>query len=154
MAPVRAVDRGLAVPLSAHSCVLGALSLLRVHDPPPCDEEDRDFAMELADRAAIRIDNARWYRHERDTALALQRSLLPHRAPDRAGLDIATRYRPADDASEIGGDWYDVLPLADGSTALVIWDVMGSGVTAAAAMGQLRTATRTLSHLGLPRPRS
>ncbi|WP_077799715.1 SpoIIE family protein phosphatase [Streptomyces sp. JHA26] len=140
----------LAVPLSAHGCVLGALSLLRVHDPRPFDEDDRDFAVELADRAAICIDNARWYRHERDTALALQRSLLPRRAPDRAGLEIATRYRPADDTSEIGGDWYDVLPLANGGTALVIGDVMGSGVPAAAAMGQLRTATRTLSHVGLP----
>ncbi|WP_055470056.1 SpoIIE family protein phosphatase [Streptomyces ardesiacus] len=139
----------LAVPLSAHGCVLGALSLLRVHDPRPFDEDDRDFAMELAARAAISIDNGRWYRHERDTALALQRSLLPHQAPDRPGLRIATRYRPADDASEIGGDWYDVLPLADGGTALVIGDVMGSGVSAAAAMGQLRTATRTLSRLGL-----
>jgi PAS domain S-box-containing protein len=140
----------LAVPLSAHGCVLGALSLLRVHDLRPFDEDDRDFAIELADRAAICIDNARWYRHERDTALALQRSLLPHQAPDRPGLDIATRYRPADDTSEIGGDWYDVLPLADGGTALVIGDVMGSGATAAATMGQLRTATRAFARLDLP----
>ncbi|MET8621279.1 MULTISPECIES: SpoIIE family protein phosphatase [Streptomyces] len=140
----------LAVPLSAHGCVLGVLSLLRVSDPRSFNEEDRGFATELADRAAISIDNGRWYRHERDTALALQRSLLPHKAPDRPGLEVATRYRPADDVSEIGGDWYDVLPLAKGGTALVIGDVMGSGVAAAAAMGQLRTATRTLSRLGLP----
>lgn len=140
----------LAVPLRAHGCVLGALSLLRVHDPRPFDEDDRDFAVELADRAAICVDNARWYRHERDTALALQRSLLPHRAPDRPGLGIATRYRPADDTSEIGGDWYDVLPLAGDGTALVIGDVMGSGATAAATMGQLRTATRALARLDLP----
>ncbi|MBQ0910770.1 SpoIIE family protein phosphatase [Streptomyces sp. RM99] len=140
----------LAVPLRAHGCVLGALSLLRVHDPRPFDEDDRDFAVELADRAAICVDNARWYRHERDTALALQRSLLPHRAPDRPGLGIATRYRPADDTSEIGGDWYDVLPLASDGTALVIGDVMGSGATAAATMGQLRTATRALARLDLP----
>ncbi len=139
----------LAVPLSAHGCVLGALSLLRVHDPRPFDEDDRDLAAELADRAAICVDNARWYRHERDTALALQRSLLPHQAPDRPGLEIATRYRPADDTSEIGGDWYDVLPLADDGTALVIGDVMGNGATAAATMGQLRTATRALARLNL-----
>lgn len=140
----------LAVPLMAHGCVLGALSLLRVHNARPFDLDDRDFATELADRAAICIDNARWYRHERDTALALQRSLLPHQAPDRPGLEVATRYCPADDTSEIGGDWYDVLPLTDGGTALVIGDVMGSGVTAAATMGQLRTATRTLGRLDLP----
>ncbi|MET8468755.1 SpoIIE family protein phosphatase [Streptomyces sp. NPDC006422] len=139
----------LAVPLTAHGCVLGALSLLRASNPRPFDEEDCAFATELADRAAISIDNGRWYRHERDTALALQRSLLPQRAAERPGLEIATRYRPADDASGIGGDWYDVLALPDGRTALVIGDVMGSGINAAATMGQLRTATRTLAQLDL-----
>ncbi|MFZ3561788.1 SpoIIE family protein phosphatase [Streptomyces sp. BH055] len=139
----------LAVPLTAHGVVLGALSLLRTGNPRPFDAEDCAFACELADRAAISIDNGRWYRHERDTALALQRSLLPQRAAHRPGLEIATRYHPADDASGIGGDWFDVLPLPDDRTALVIGDVMGSGINAAAAMGQLRTATRTLAQLDL-----
>ncbi|MFZ3566237.1 SpoIIE family protein phosphatase [Streptomyces sp. BH097] len=139
----------LAVPLTAHGVVLGALSLLRVGNPRPFDADDRAFACELADRAAICIDNGRWYRHERDTALALQRSLLPQRATHRPGLEIATRYHPADDASGIGGDWFDVLPLPDDRTALVIGDVMGSGINAAATMGQLRTATRTLAQLDL-----
>lgn len=140
----------LAVPLTAHGCVLGALSLLRVHNPRPFDTDDRAFAAELAERAAISIDNARWYRHERDTALALQRALLPLRVPDCPGLDLTTRYCPAHDTSEVGGDWYDALPLADGRTALVIGDVMGSGVKAAATMGQLRTATRTMARLNIP----
>ncbi|MFF5480827.1 SpoIIE family protein phosphatase [Streptomyces sp. NPDC012935] len=86
---------------------------------------------------------------QRRTALTLQRSLLPHPPPQRPGLDVAFRYRPAQATIEIGGDWFDVIPLNGDKTALVVGDVMGSGVTAAAAMGQLRTATRTLAGLDL-----
>ncbi|MFD5097452.1 SpoIIE family protein phosphatase [Streptomyces albidochromogenes] len=87
---------------------------------------------------------------QRHTALTLQRSLLPHPPPLRPGLEIATRYRPTQASVEIGGDWFDVIPLSGDKTALVVGDVMGSGVTAAATMGQLRTATRTLAGLDLP----
>lgn len=139
----------MAVPLIARGNVLGALSLGRARNPLPFDEDDLMLASELAARAAVCIDNARWYRHERHTALALQRSLLPQKPPDQDGLRIAYRYRPAGTASEIGGDWFDVLPLREGKTALVVGDVMGSGVNAAAAMGQLRTATKTLTKLDL-----
>ncbi|MEJ8639418.1 SpoIIE family protein phosphatase [Streptomyces sp. NPDC006475] len=86
---------------------------------------------------------------QRRTVLTLQRSLLPHPPPKRPGLAIAARYQPAQKASEIGGDWFDVIPLAGDKTALVVGDVMGSGVNAAANMGQLRTATRTLAGLDL-----
>ncbi|MGX1884831.1 SpoIIE family protein phosphatase [Streptomyces sp. NPDC055287] len=86
---------------------------------------------------------------QRHTALTLQRSLLPHPPPRRPGLEVATRYRPAQATMEIGGDWFDVIPLSDDKTALVVGDVMGSGVAAAATMGQLRTATRTLADLDL-----
>ncbi|MGW1541880.1 SpoIIE family protein phosphatase [Streptomyces sp. NPDC002309] len=95
-------------------------------------------------------DRHRAVEEQRRTALTLQRSLLPHPPPQRPGLDIAHRYRPAQAAVEIGGDWFDVIPLAGDRTALVVGDVMGSGVTAAAAMGQLATATRTLADLALP----
>ncbi|MFD6875031.1 MULTISPECIES: SpoIIE family protein phosphatase [unclassified Streptomyces] len=86
---------------------------------------------------------------QRHTALTLQHSLLPHTPPRRPGLEVATRYRPAQATMEIGGDWFDVIPLRDDKTALVVGDVMGSGVGAAATMGQLRTATRTLADLDL-----
>lgn len=86
---------------------------------------------------------------QRHTALTLQRSLLPHPPPRRPGLEVATRYRPAQATMEIGGDWFDVIPLSGDKTALVVGDVMGSGVAAAATMGQLRTATRTLADLDL-----
>ena len=85
----------------------------------------------------------------RRTALALQRSLLPSPPPPRPGLTVATRYQPAKTADEVGGDWFDVIALADEKTALVVGDVMGNGINAAAMMGQLRTATRTLAHLDL-----
>ncbi|MEU1893089.1 SpoIIE family protein phosphatase [Streptomyces pristinaespiralis] len=94
-------------------------------------------------------DRHRAMEEQRRTALTLQRSLLPHPPPQRPGLDVAYRYRPAQATIEIGGDWFDVIPLAGDKTALVVGDVMGSGVGAAATMGQLRTATRTLGDLDL-----
>ncbi|MEU8443393.1 SpoIIE family protein phosphatase [Streptomyces microflavus] len=94
-------------------------------------------------------DRHRAVEEQRHTALTLQRSLLPHPPPQRPGLDIAFRYRPAQATMEIGGDWFDVIPLSGDKTALVVGDVMGSGVGAAATMGQLRTATRTLADLDL-----
>ncbi|MER7955784.1 SpoIIE family protein phosphatase [Streptomyces sp. NPDC096030] len=95
-------------------------------------------------------DRHRAVEAQRHTALTLQRSLLPHPPPNRPGLDIAFRYRPAQATIEIGGDWFDVISLNSDKTALVVGDVMGSGVAAAASMGQLRTATRTLADLDLP----
>ncbi|MFD8982123.1 SpoIIE family protein phosphatase [Streptomyces sp. NPDC059564] len=139
----------LAVPLTARGQVLGALGLLRTRNPLPFDHDDVILAGELATRAAIAIDNARWYQHAADTALTLQRHLLPHPPPQVAGLQIAYRYQPAAAASGIGGDWFDAIPQPMDKTALVVGDVMGHGVHAAATMGQLRTATRTLADLGL-----
>ncbi|MFB8273419.1 SpoIIE family protein phosphatase [Streptomyces sp. NPDC055955] len=139
----------LAVPLIARGEVLGALDLGRARNELPFDEDDVVLAGELAARAAVAIDNARSYQSERRTALTLQRHLLPPRPPRRPGLEIAYRYQPAQSASEIGGDWFDTIPVAGDKTALVIGDVMGSGINAAATMGQLRTATRTLADLDL-----
>ncbi|MGW4733004.1 SpoIIE family protein phosphatase [Streptomyces shenzhenensis] len=139
----------LAVPLIARGEVLGALDLKRAGNPLPFDEDDVLLAGELAARAAVQIDNARWYQNARDTALTLQRSLLPGRPPVMTGLEVASRYQPAGAASEVGGDWFDVISLDDGRTALVVGDVMGSGIGAAATMGRLRTATATLASLGL-----
>ncbi|MER5730760.1 SpoIIE family protein phosphatase [Streptomyces sp. NPDC002138] len=139
----------LAVPLIARGEVLGSLDLKRLHNPEPFSADDEVLASELAARAAVCIDNARWYQQARNTALTLQRSLLPQEPPDPPGLEIAYRYQPAQAADEVGGDWFDVIPLTDDKTALVVGDVMGSGISAAATMGQLRTATRTLAELDL-----
>ncbi|BFO17520.1 hypothetical protein SHKM778_39080 [Streptomyces sp. KM77-8] len=142
----------LAVPLIARGEVLGALDLTRTRNPRPFDADDLLLARELASRAAVQIDNARWYQNVRDTALTLQRSLLPSHPPVTRGLEVASRYQPASATCEIGGDWFDVIPLEDGRTALVVGDVMGSGVVAAAAMGRLRTATQTLASSPSIRP--
>ncbi|MEW1913453.1 SpoIIE family protein phosphatase [Kitasatospora sp. NPDC085895] len=140
----------LAMPLIARGRVLGALDLKRTRNPAPFDQDDLLLATELAARAAVAIDNARWYQRQRHTALTLQRHLLPpHDAVSAPGLAIAHRYQPAGEAEETGGDWFDVVPLDGDRTALVVGDVMGSGINAAATMGQLRTAARVLARLGL-----
>ncbi|MER6983011.1 SpoIIE family protein phosphatase, partial [Streptomyces carpinensis] len=137
----------LAVPLIARGIMLGALDLKRARNPLPFDQDDAVLAGELASRAAVSIDNARWYQSVRNTAVTLQRSLLPEHPPYLVGLEIASRYQPAQATSEVGGDWFDIIPLSGDKTALVVGDVMGSGIDAAATMGRLRTATCTLAEL-------
>ncbi|MEU5535358.1 SpoIIE family protein phosphatase [Streptomyces sp. NPDC020362] len=139
----------MAVPLTARGTVLGFLGLTRARDPRPFDEDDLAIAVELASRAAVCIDNARAHQSVRNAAETLQRSLLPTAPPGLPGLEVACRYRPAQAAYEVGGDWYDVLPLGGDRTALVVGDVMGSGIDAAAAMGRLRTATAAFADLNL-----
>jgi PAS domain S-box-containing protein len=139
----------LAVPLSARGSILGFLGLTRARDARPFDEDDLAIATELASRAAVCIDNARAHQSVRNAAETLQRSLLPDHPPQLPGLQVASRYRPAQAAYEVGGDWYDVLPLDGDKTALVVGDVMGSGIEAAAAMGRLRTATAAYADLDL-----
>ncbi|MFE1749378.1 SpoIIE family protein phosphatase [Streptomyces anandii] len=139
----------LAVPLIARGEVLGALDLKRTRNPLPFSEDDVLLARELAARAAVQIDNARWYQNARDTALTLQRSLLPRHPSVTGGLEVASRYQPAGATIEVGGDWFDVIPLENDKTALVVGDVMGSGISAAATMGRLRTATKALASLDL-----
>ncbi|MBQ0826827.1 SpoIIE family protein phosphatase [Streptomyces tagetis] len=147
--PATGVHSYLAVPLIANGEVLGALALRRIGNPQPFGEDDLLLARELASRAAVQIDNARWYQRARDAALTLQRSMLPRHPPVTGGLEVASRYQPAESTSEVGGDWFDVIPLEGGRTALVVGDVMGSGIAAAASMGRLRTATNTLAALNL-----
>ncbi|MFE7243702.1 SpoIIE family protein phosphatase [Streptomyces sp. NPDC057582] len=139
----------LAVPLIARGEVLGVLDLKRARNQQPFDHDDQVLAVELAARAAVSIDNARWYQRQRRAVLTLQRHLLPSEPASRPGLEIAYRYQPAAAADEAGGDWFDVIPLPGEQTALVVGDVMGSGINAAATMGQLRIAARTLAALGL-----
>ncbi|MFG3283148.1 SpoIIE family protein phosphatase [Streptomyces sp. NPDC048111] len=151
---VRGADGGLvhtilAVPMVAHDTVVGLVQFARAKGSEPFGERDRALATELASRAAVCIDNARLYRREHERALILQRSLLPPGDPEAAGLDIACRYLPGSAESEVGGDWFDVIELPGHRTALVIGDVMGRGLRAAVAMGELRTAVRTLALLDL-----
>ncbi len=139
----------LAVPLTARGEILGVLDLKRTRNREPFTHDDEVLAGELATRAALSIDNACWYRSQRHAALTLQRHLLPQHPPHTVGLEVASRYQPTAAAVEVGGDWFDAIPLDDDKTALVVGDVMGSGTNAAATMGQLRTATRAYADLDL-----
>lgn len=143
------VQSTLAVPMVAHDTVVGLAQFSRTKGSEPFGDRDRDLAVELAARAAVCIDNARLYRREHERALILQRSLLPPGDPEASGLDIACRYLPGNAATEVGGDWFDVIELPGHRTALVVGDVMGRGLRAAVAMGELRTAVRTLALLDL-----
>ena len=141
--PDRAVDPGtvLVVPLTAHGRMLGTLTLVRIPGPPYTDGE-AELAEELARRAALAVDNATRYTSERETALVLQRSMLPELRPFAPGLRVASRYLPGAEGLNVGGDWYDLIPLVDGRQGLVVGDVAGRGIAAAAGMGQLRAVVR------------
>ncbi|WP_346159170.1 SpoIIE family protein phosphatase [Streptomyces mordarskii] len=148
----RIVDYGIhsmiTVPLRARGVVLGVASFMRAEKPEPFEEDDISLAEELVTRAAVSIDNARRYTREHTMAVTLQRSLLPRMLPEQNALDVAFRYLPAE--SGVGGDWFDVIPLPGARVALVVGDVVGHGLHAAATMGRLRTAVHNFSTLDLP----
>ncbi|MFF3751877.1 SpoIIE family protein phosphatase [Streptomyces sp. NPDC002018] len=141
--------RGGAVcaPLTARGTTLGVVTFLRRE--VPFDAEDLLLVEELADTTAMCIDNARNYEREHNTALALQQSLLPREPPAQNAVDAAYGYRPADLAAGVGGDWFDVIPLSGARVALVMGDVVGHGVRAAATMGRLRSVVRALADIDL-----
>ncbi|WUA22986.1 SpoIIE family protein phosphatase [Streptomyces canus] len=138
----------ITVPLRARGTTLGVVSFYRSGHPAPFEEDDLSLAQELAGRAAICIDNARRYTREHNTALALQRSLLPKGRPEQSAVEVAYRYLPAQ--AGVGGDWFDVIPLSGARVALVVGDVVGHGLHAAATMGRLRTAVHNFCSLDLP----
>ncbi|MEU5806355.1 SpoIIE family protein phosphatase [Streptomyces sp. NPDC047718] len=135
----------LIAPLIARGTVQGITMFGRSARRPAFAPEDLSLAGELASRAALCLDNARLYGRIQDIALTLQRALLPS-APDAGPyVDIAHRYLPGSRVTEVGGDWYDSIALPGGRVALVVGDVMGHGVLAAASMGRLRITAKTLA---------
>ncbi|MEW2083224.1 SpoIIE family protein phosphatase [Streptomyces sp. NPDC005283] len=140
----------MMAPMLARGVVLGVASFCRVGTARAFDSADVALAGDLAARAAVCVDNARMYSREHDTAVILQRSMLPQHVTPPPGFEIAHRYLPASDVNEVGGDWYDVIALRDGKAALLIGDVMGHGTAAAAVMGRLSSSVRALARLDLP----
>ncbi|MFF3458810.1 SpoIIE family protein phosphatase [Streptomyces sp. NPDC002730] len=144
----------IAVPLRARGVILGVAMFWRSEKPEPFEDEDLSLAEELVARAAVSIDNARRYSREHTMAVALQRSLLPRGLPEQNAIDAAYRYRPAQAGlgglGGVGGDWFDIIPLPGARVALVVGDVVGHGLHAAATMGRLRTAVHNFSALDLP----
>ncbi|MFL9683518.1 MULTISPECIES: SpoIIE family protein phosphatase [Streptomyces] len=139
----------LLVPLHARGDTLGLVQFMRHRTSAPFDDDDLLLAREIVSRAAVSIDNARRYTHERSTALALQRTLLPRNTVEHPAVETASRYLPAGSRAGVGGDWYDVIPLSGARVALVVGDVVGHGLHAAATMGRLRTAVRAFADIDL-----
>lgn len=136
------------VPLRARGVLLGVVRFWRAQRPEPFEAEDLVLAEELVAHAAVCVDNARRFTREHEMAVTLQHSLLPRSLPEQDALDVAYRYLPA--RAGVGGDWFDVIPLPGARVALVVGDVVGHGLHAAATMGRLRTAIHNFSTLDLP----
>jgi GAF domain-containing protein/anti-sigma regulatory factor (Ser/Thr protein kinase) len=134
----------ILLPLIAGGHALGVLSVTTVAGGrPPLQPTDREQLEELGGRLALAIDGARLLRQQTEIAHTLQRSLLPASLPQVPGAEVAVRYLPGAEGVDVGGDFYDVIPLPSGRVGLVVGDVMGRGIRAAAVMGQLRAAVRS-----------
>ncbi|WP_328404171.1 SpoIIE family protein phosphatase [Streptomyces sp. NBC_00390] len=131
----------MVVPLTARGVMLGIASFYRTRTTDPFEEDDLALATELAARAAVCIDNARQYTREHSAALTLQRSLLPQRVPAQNAVEVAWRHEPSSNV----GDWFDVIPLSGARVALVVGQLVGQSMQAAAEMGRLRSAINTLA---------
>ncbi|MBM7773692.1 serine phosphatase RsbU (regulator of sigma subunit)/anti-sigma regulatory factor (Ser/Thr protein kinase) [Actinokineospora baliensis] len=140
----------LAVPVVSPSSgeVLGGF-FFGHPEPDQFTERHEQLAEGIAGYSAIALDNARLFARQRTMATELARSMLPT-IPPTPGLRVLSRYLPAATGAEVGGDWFDVVSLPVGRTAFVIGDVAGRGVSAAAVMGQIRTAVRSYALLDLP----
>jgi PAS domain S-box-containing protein len=133
----------LTVPMVARRRTLGALALVMASRERTIGRDEVELAEDLAARAALAMDNVRLYQQEHTVADTLQRSLLPE-LPDVPGLEAAAHYVSASTAAEVGGDFYDLLDLPDGSVGIAVGDVVGHDVAAAAAMGHLRGVLRAV----------
>ncbi|MFE0448090.1 SpoIIE family protein phosphatase [Streptomyces fungicidicus] len=140
----------MIVPIRARGVTLGLTGFFRRRLDEPFDADDLHLAEDLVSRAAVCLDNARRYARERNAALVLQSSLLPLHLPEQDAVEVSACYRPADELTGLGGDWYDLIPLSGARVALIVGEAHGHGIDAAAAMGGLRTAVRTLAALDLP----
>jgi hypothetical protein len=128
---------------------LGTIEVTR-GDRRAFSSNDEAILTQLAQLGGVALENAELYDQERLVAETLQRRLLPGQLPTVPGVEMASRYLPGWGGSEAGGDWYDAMVLPDGQIGLVVGDVMGKGIRAAAGMGQLRIAVRAYAIEGHP----
>ncbi|MFF3937437.1 SpoIIE family protein phosphatase [Streptomyces phaeofaciens] len=140
----------VSVPMRARNTALGLATFVRSLNPVSFQPDDVLLARELVARAALCVDNARRYTREHTAAVTLQRSLLPQALTGGTALEVASSYLPADATDGVGGDWFDVIPLSGARVGLVVGDVVGHGIAAAATMGRLRTAVQTLADMEMP----
>ncbi|MGW7066091.1 SpoIIE family protein phosphatase [Streptomyces sp. NPDC054855] len=142
-------DAALVVPLRAGNSTLGLVTFVRDTGSATFDSGEVALADELVARTAVSIDNARRFTRERTASLALQRQLLPRHVPEQSAVEVAHRYLPTDDVTGVGGDWFDVIPLSGTRVGLVVGDVVGHGLQAAATMGRLRTTVRAFAQMDM-----
>ncbi|MFC8124199.1 SpoIIE family protein phosphatase [Streptomyces sp. NPDC057302] len=144
-------DTSLVVPLRAGNSTLGLVTFTRGAGWASATFDSGEVALadELVARTAVSIDNARRFTRERTASLALQRQLLPQHVPEQSAVDLAHRYLPTDDVTGVGGDWFDVIPLSGTRVGLVVGDVVGHGLQAAATMGRLRTTVRAFAQMDM-----
>jgi serine phosphatase RsbU (regulator of sigma subunit) len=146
------VRSALVAPVISRGEVVAVLTIARMQGSPPYTERDRELVGALMARAGLVVEAARASLFERAVSETMQRALLPTLLPQPDHLHLAARYQPAEDAQLVGGDWYDAYLDAAGTTSLVIGDVAGHDITAAATMGQLRTMLRMAGHDGVTGP--
>ncbi|MEU9290549.1 SpoIIE family protein phosphatase [Streptomyces sp. NPDC048275] len=137
------------LPLIASGRPIGAY-VIAFASPRHLNGEERALLTALSGMVGQAIERARLYDMEHNRAKELQQGLLPRTLPSLSSVTAAARYLPASDGIDVGGDWYDVIPLSGARVALVIGDVMGHGLSEAVTMGRLRTAVRTLADLEFP----
>jgi len=137
------------LPLAASGHTFG-VCVVAFDRPRLLSDEERALLTTISALVAQSLERARLYDAEHTRSRELQRSLLPQELPDLPACTAAARYLPAGQGADVGGDWYDIIPLSGGQVALVVGDVMGHGLPEAATMGRLRTAVHTLADLELP----
>ncbi|GAU70161.1 putative protein kinase/phosphatase [Streptomyces sp. NBRC 110611] len=142
-------EGSMVVPLRTGGAALGLVTFVRRKQPAFFDKDEIALADELVTRTAVCLDNARRFTREHSAALTLQRNLLPQHLPEQSAVDLAYRYLPSDQRAGVGGDWFDVITLSGTRVGLVVGDVVGHGLQAAATMGRLRTTVRALAQLDL-----
>ncbi len=146
------VRSALVAPVLSRGEVVAVLTIARVHGSAPYTERDRELVGALMTRAGLVVEAARASRFQRTVSETMQRALLPTLLAQPDHLQLVSRYQPAEDAQLVGGDWYDAYLDASGTTNLVIGDVAGHDITAAATMGHLRTMLRMAGHDGTVGP--
>jgi PAS domain S-box-containing protein len=138
----------MVVPLTARDRTLGAITFVWAESGRQYSTRELELAEELGRRAGLALDHARLFAREHAAAETLQRALLPAQLPELAGFELVVRYVPSDSRDHAGGDWYDAFELRDGRFGIVIGDVGGRGMAAAATMGQIRNSLRAYALKG------
>ncbi|MEK0097514.1 SpoIIE family protein phosphatase [Streptomyces sp. A475] len=150
LADATGMNAAIYLPLTASGHTFGVCVIMFEQPNPSLSSEESTLLTAISALVAHALERARLYEAEHTRSHELQRNLLPKDLPQLAECTTAARYLPAGQGMEVGGDWYDVIPLSAGRVAFVIGDVMGHGLSEAATMGRLRTAVRTLADLELP----